>query len=260
MTLPPPKPALAPAWGLAEVAALAGCFLVILWGIGPHVADSPAAMAAYWIVVAAWTAMIAWISPVLLHRDPAGLRGWGRGRSPDDPGATRNAWPSYLLLTLVAAFILIAAGLIRDPHLLTRTHWGTVGHKLVIYLVFGPLQALVFFGYLQTRIRTAIAPMVAGARTGQALTVLATSGLFAAAHAPNWLLASLVLGMGLAWSWLFYRRPNVLLTGVSHAVLGTIIYSVLKIFTRIGPFYAHPEGHIVRNAIPGLKALVGDLF
>ena len=43
-------------------------------------------------------------------------------------------------------------------------------------------------------------------------------------------------------------------------MLGTIVFSLLRLYTRIGPFYAHPQGHIARNAIPGLRALVGDLF
>ena len=65
---------------------------------------------------------------------------------------------------------------------------------------------------------------------------------------------------GLAWSWLYQARPNLVLVGVSHAVLGTMTHSVLGLYTRIGPFYAHPEGHILRNVAPGLKALIGNLY
>lgn len=249
-----------PRWGLAEIAALSVTFLVILWGFGPRVGSDRLALAAYWVCVAFWAAVILWLSPIVLHRDPPELRGWGRARGSDAPGAARNAWPAYLAVTTLGAAALMAAVAIRDPGFAAHTRWPDVVHKLAIYLVYGPFQALVFFGYLQTRLRTAMAAAAPAGLATRVLVCTSAAGLFAAAHAPNWPLAGLALISGLAWAWLFYARPNVLLLGVSHAVLGTITYSILGLYTRIGPFYAHPEGRIIVNAIPGLKALVGDLF
>jgi membrane protease YdiL (CAAX protease family) len=254
------RAAIHPAWGLVEVAALAGLFVFILWGVGPHVATSGWALGVYWAAVASWTAIIAWLSPIVLHRDPPGLRGWGPGRTVGDPGSAANAWPSYLGLTALAAAGLLVWAAVRDPAFVAHVRWGSAGHKLLIYLVWGLVQAMVFFGYVQTRIRTALEAVAQDGRSVRPLVALGVAGLFAAAHAPNWPLAGLVFVMGLGWSWLYWARPNVVLVGASHAVLGTIVYSVLHLFTRIGPFYGHPEGHIVRNAVPGLKALVGDLF
>ncbi|HWA60926.1 MAG TPA: CPBP family glutamic-type intramembrane protease, partial [Caulobacteraceae bacterium] len=178
----------------------------------------------------------------------------------DDPGRVRNAWPSYLVVTATAAVALLAACWIRDPAFVAHTDWRSAALKLAIYLVYGPIQAIAFFGYVQTRLRAAFASVMPGAVQARLATAAAVAGLFALAHAPNWPLAGMTLTMGLVWSWLFWARPNVLLLGASHAVLGTITYSVLHLYTRIGPFYAHPEGHIVRAAIPGLQRLVGDLF
>ena len=247
-----------PAWGLAEVAALGALFVVILWVVGPQVETSRLALGCYWAAVAVWAVTVLWLSPLVLHRDPPRLRGWGR-RAPDDPGAFRNAWPAYLAFTAFCAAILLVATAIHDPSFVSRANWRAVGLKLVIYLVYGPIQAMVFFGYLQTRLRTALG-MAVGGWALRPLVALSTAGLFALAHTPNWPLAAMVFASGLGWSWLFFARPNVALLGASHAVLGTIVFSLLRLYTRIGPFYAHPQGHIARNAIPGLRALVGDLF
>jgi membrane protease YdiL (CAAX protease family) len=249
-----------PAWGLAEIAVLGALFAFTLWVAGPHVVDGGAALAVYWAAVAVTTVTVLWLSPIVLHQDPPSLRGWGWGRRPDDPGVGRNAWPSYLAFTVAASAALLTATAIRDPGFVAHTPWPRVGAKFLIYLVYGGVQAMVFFGYLQTRLRTALGAFITRDRALRPLVALATAGLFAAAHAPNWPLASLVLAAGLGWSWLFFARPNLLLMGISHAVLGTLVYSVLGLFTRIGPFYAHPAGHIARYAIPGLHALVGDLF
>ena len=255
--------ALAAGWGAVEVALMAALFVITLWVVGPQVPHSPVALAIYWTVLAIWAAMILWLSPMVLHRDPPSLRGWGLGRSKDDPGTVRNAWPAYAICTGLSGLALIVAAAVRDPGLVSHIDWRALAHKLVIYEIWAPIQALTFFGYLQTRVRTvleAAAPSSASAAVRRPLVALIVAGLFALAHAPNWPLASLVFAAGLGWSWLFYARPSVLLVGASHGVLGTIVYGVLHLFTRVGPFYAHPEIHLVRSAIPGLKALVGNLF
>ncbi len=249
-----------PAWGFAEILLLGAAFGFVLWVAGPVVATEGWALAAYWIAMTAFAVTVLWLSPVAWHSDPPSLRGWGLGRPADDPGAIRNAWPSYLGFTAVMSAALLALVVARDPAFAVHTNWPRVAAKFLIYLAWGAVQAMVFFGWAQTRLRTAFAAVIADPRLVRPLTAGALATLFAAAHAPNWPLAALAFGIGLGWSWLFYARPSVALMGLSHATLGTIVYSVLGLFTRIGPFYAHPEGHLAREAIPGLKALVGDLF
>jgi hypothetical protein len=242
-----------------EILALGLLFLFTLWIVGPKVETSAVALTMYWLAVAIWAGTMLWLAPVL-HKDPPALRGWGGGRAADDPGRVSNAWPSYLGLTVaVGAFMLIVTA-VRDPAFAAHVDWRRFGLKLAGYLVYGPVQALVFFGYLQTRLRRILSCWLAEGPALRAILALCVAALFGAAHAPNWLLACMVTGVGLAWSWLFYARPSVLLLGASHAVLGTIVFAVMGVYTRIGPFYAHPEGHIIRHAIPGLSALIGDVY
>ena len=249
-----------PLEGAAEIAVLSTLYGLTLWIVGPYVATNAWAVAFYWAAVAFAASLILWVSPFVLHRDPPSLRGWGRRRERDDPGRAANAWPSYLALTVVAAVALVAAAAIRDPALAAHVAWPRFWAKLVIYLVYGTIQAMVFFGWLQTRLRTTLAALVGREPLTRPLVAVAVASLFALAHAPNWPLAALSLGVGFAWSWLFYARPNVLLMGISHGVLGAILSVVVGFYTRIGPFYAHPAGWIARYAIPGLRDLTGDLF
>jgi hypothetical protein len=48
--------------------------------------------------------------------------------------------------------------------------------------------------------------------------------------------------------------------GVSHAIIGTILSQVVQMHTRIGPFYNNPDHYFLREVVPGLKQLIGDLF
>lgn len=255
--------AIHPGWGLAEIAGLFALFEAVLWGLGPWVSTpggAPAAVALYWLAAGLGGGFILWLSPVVLHRDPPSARGWGPGRSRDDPGALANAWPSYLALTLACAALLAVAAAIRDPEALSHIRWRALATKLTLYLIFAPIQALAFFGWLQPRLREAITPLLGAGGAARAAIAALTAVLFGLAHAPNWPFAALAAAGGLVWSWLYQARPNLVLVGVSHAVLGTMVHSVLGLYTRIGPFYAHPQGHILRNVAPGLRALIGNLY
>ncbi len=119
----------------------------------------------------------------------------------------------------------------------------------------------MFFGFLQTRIRTMLASApLASEGLRRALVALLTSSGYALSHIPNGPLIALAFAVGLCWSWIFYARPNVLLLGTCHAILGTILQNVVMMYTRIGPFYAEPQRHAFVSAFPGLKALIGNLM
>lgn len=255
--------AIHPAWGLAEIAGGLALFEAVLWGLGPWVGTGHGgglAVGLYWLAAAVGGGFILWLSPFVLHHDRPSERGWGLGRGRDDPGVLANAWPHYLALTLAGAALLTAAAVIRDPQALAHIRWRALATKFTLYLIFAPIQALAFFSFLQPRLRGLIAPLVGDARMARLCVASATALLFGAAHAPNWPFAAMAAAGGLAWSWLYQARPNLVLVGISHAVLGTVVHSVLGLYTRIGPFYAHPEGHILRNVAPGLKALIGNLY
>jgi len=249
-----------PVWGLAEVAALASVFAFGLWIIGPRIAAGEPAQGFYWVSVIAGGAVMFWLSPMVLHGDPPGLRGWGLGRDGADPGALRNAWAAYLIPTLLAAAALVVGTAVRNPDFLSHIHWTALWTKLCFYVVFAQIQAMVFFGYVQTRVRTFLEGADAGPGLKRGAVVLGTACIFAAAHWPNLPLVALAFPAGLVWAWLFYVRPSVVLVGLSQAVLGTIVHSVAHLSMRIGPFYEHPEAHLLTTVIPGLKALAGSIY
>jgi hypothetical protein len=248
-----------PLWGLAEVAALSALFLGGMWLVGPKVGVDPAATPIYWTMVATG-ALILWVSPFVIHRLPPEICGWSFNAKRDDPGAIKNAWPWYAAFTLAAALLLIAIAWWRDPAFLSKIDWAGASIKFVGYIFSGLLQAFAFFGVILTRFRRAIPVPATAPWSHQLLVAAATTAVFVSFHYPNWQVMLLCLGCGLGWSLMFYSRPNVLLLGVSHAVLGTLTHSVVKVSTRIGPFYWDPDHYVVRNAIPWLKAIIDNRY
>jgi hypothetical protein len=63
----------------------------------------------------------------------------------------------------------------------------------------------------------------------------------------------------LCWTWIHHRRPNLLLLGLSRAVLGTILNRVVLLHTRVGPASVRPELYLWRTVIPGLPEMIGNL-
>lgn len=242
---------LPPAWGVAEVAVAAGLFVFMLSGLGPRIAGGGPALLLFWVAFALLAALAAWLSPMVLHADPPALRGWGLGRARDDPGAVRNAWPRYAALTAIGLVVIGALADLRDPLFARHIAWGDAALKLAVYLVSGTLQDLAVFGFALTRLREAITAAAGPSRPwARPLAAILVAALFAAAHAPNWPFAALVFAGGAALAWLFWARPSVVLAGASHGVLGTALHAALHLNMRIGPFYAHPQGHILRHVLP----------
>ena len=251
-----PRP-VRPGWGLAELFLLWLLYMYGLWILGPRIAGGAGNILLYWLIVFLGLTHIFATSPLLLHGDPPGLRGWSYrlGRR-TDPGALHEAWRAYLGFSLAAAAAMLSYVLVTDPGALAQVDWGRAGLKLGGYLVFGPLQALIFFGFAETRLRV----LLGDGRRGLLLTAAATALIFASVHLPNLPLTALTLVGGFGWALIFYRRPNVLLLGLSHALLGTLVHEVIGLNTRIGPFYANGDGYILRSVIPGLKELLGGSF
>jgi hypothetical protein len=226
--------------------------------VGPRIeAGGPAPLALFWTAVVLTAATVLWLSPFVLHRDPPGRSPSPAGRARDDPGIWRNAWPAWLGLTALGLAAILAAAVQRDHNLVEHVQWKGMGVKLLVYLVSAPIQDLVVFAFLLTRLRGLAVAALGEVAAVRPLAALAAAGLFAAAHAPNWPFAAVVLAGGLCGSWLYQTRPNIVLAGIGHAVLGTALHSLLHLNMRVGPFYAHPEGHIMRHVIPGAKAIAG---
>lgn len=240
-----------------ELAWLALLFAICMWWIGPRVAEGGWIVALYWALVLLAGAEILYLSP-RRHHDPAALRGWPSG----GPGAFSQAWPVYAGFTAAAAILLLLAVLIVDPARLGRVSWDAFAIKFVGYLVFGFLQSLIFFGFVLTRLRSLIPyGRDPGAEPRHRLQVAAaTAAIFTLIHLPNLPLMAVALAGGFGWALIFYRRPNLLLLGLSHAVLGTILHRIVQLNMRIGPFYADPDRYILRAVIPWLNDLIGGRF
>ncbi len=250
--------------GLSEVVLFGALLLATLWGLGPNIQGNRMLLPVYWLLVSAGAALILWLSPFVLHRDPAAIRGWAlRSEQPRmDRGSISNAWPYYAGFTLVAGTLIILVGLWRNPAIFSLIPPMTFVIRLLGYSAFGPIQALIFFGFLHTRWREIITQSGLAAQPGmhQSLVALATAGCFSAVHYPNLPLMAFTLLAGLCWSRLFYWRPNILLLGLSHAMLGTLLHLFLRISMRIGPFYDAPGRYILRSVVPGLSQLIGHRF
>ena len=249
-------------WNLAEIAAAAGIYFGALWILGPLWAAGRGSILAYWALVFGCGFYMLRVAPAL-HGDPPEWRGgpaaWAGGRG---PGAFRTAAPAYGALTAALIAVLIAGIAGRRPALLVAVEWNRVAVKFAGYLIFAWIQAAIFFVFLMSRVRSALPRGEGpGAETmHRAGTALATAGLFSLSHLPNGPLMAAAFPAAFGWAWIYYRRPNLPLVALSHAILGTLLSRVALLYTRIGPFYAHPEGHLLQTVLPGLKQLFGGLF
>lgn len=230
--------------GVGVLAGLGLMFEFGLWWVGPRVALGAGYHILYWLMVA-----IAALSILFL---PPGLRGF---RWRDGPGGWRVAGSAYAGFTAAAAALILLALLAFAPARFAEVDWEAVAVKFAGYLVLGFIQAVVFFSFLLTRLRL----LLVGPRRRWHVAA-AVAVIFALAHLPNLPLTALTLVAGFGWSIIYYRRPNVWLLTLSHAVLGTLLHQVAGLYMRIGPFYHDPELFILRAVVPGLAEFIGGRF
>ncbi len=241
-----------------EIVALCLLYFVGTWWVGPNVRHVWAKLS-FFVFVGVGALHILWISPFVLHSDSPETRGWG-GRF-----SWRNAevLRPYCVLTLAGAVVLIGIALARDPALFSRIVWRSVAVKLLFYVPFAFVQAMLVFGFLMTRIRDVLEVEPARGPHGawsRLRVAVATAGLFSLLHLPNGPLMGFVLVAGLVWAWVFYARPSIVLLTASHAILGTLLHRFVELHMRVGPFYGHPNMYFTRILVPGAKELIGNLY
>lgn len=252
-----------PYWGILEISIfIAGAFLLI-WIAGPSIGTSAGLQVFFWTWSLLGAIMLLWVSPVFLHQnEPAD---WGMdffGKQDENPGAFRNAWPAYAAMTLFGIIVLILYTIFFKPEALETINFDAFIIKLAGYFFYGTIQAVIFFGFVLTRFREIVATVIGPEQIllRRVLVVFLTSLIFSVFHTPNTPLMICTFFTGLIWAWIFYKKPNILLMGLSHAVLGTILHRVVQMHMRVGPFYDNPDIYIIREVIPGLRQLIGDLF
>lgn len=250
-------------WGLAEIALFSALFFLGLWLVGPKIGSSFSLQFSFWILFLFGGYYILWYSPIKLHHFSLHELGfifpWDKQKFRI---ALKKGWLSYSLFTTTGSIVLISYTALFYPETLPQLNWSAVLIKFSGYLVYGSIQAIIFFGFMMPRIRQAFSKVLTPRNNGKVKysVILIVALIFSSYHIPNPELMSVTFLAGLVWAWIFSRRPNLFLMSLSHAILGTILHQVVKLHMRIGPFYNNPDLYVIREVVPGLKKLIGNLF
>lgn len=151
--------------------------------------------------IGGWTAYIVW----RLVKEPSLVKEWRIWRGTG--AATR--W--------LAAFGLVGAGALLSAGMWLHDAlpWKTIGLLALAYPIWGLIQQFLLHTFV-TRPLSRSASAVA--------TVLVTSLMFGAVHAPDWPLAGMCLVAGVAWTIFYLRGASVVALGLCHGILGTLAY------------------------------------
>lgn len=252
-----------PFWGILEITGFSVLFFSGIWLLGPAVTNSVFLIYLFWILVAAGGIYLLWFSPVKLHGYDWEEWGWNFSlKNSNHPGSFKNALPVYLVVTLAGSSLLVLYVILFAPELFKKVNLEAFVVKFGGYLVFGTVQSLIFFGFMMTRLKNFFSsePGIMDQKLQLILTVFITAAIFSLFHHPNTHLMGITFLAGLIWAVVFFKKPNILLLGASHAIVGTILHQVVQLHMRIGPFYDNPDLYLLREVVPGLKELIGDLF
>lgn len=198
---------------LVFLSAVAGC----IW-TAPHRGQS-----IHWYHVALWTlAVMLPVGANLLHGDrlaDSGLRLDNIGVS-----ARQVAVASIIL----AAGVIVIGLAVGGFHM---TSFSKLGARAGEYLAVAFLQQYVLQAFVLRRFcQAGLAPRAA---------VFAAAVVFAAIHAPNWVLMGATCFAAIVWCSLFLRRPNLLTLAVSHGLLALMLYhfwpNVWHLRLTVGP-------------------------
>ncbi|HSR54430.1 MAG TPA: CPBP family intramembrane glutamic endopeptidase [Acidobacteriota bacterium] len=152
--------------------------------------------------------------------------------------ALRLALPLTAAMAAAALVVAWASGRLQPEQ--ERLPW--------VYIPWALLQQFVLQGFLLPRCKE-----VLGSRGA---AIVAAAALFGLYHLPNWpLMAASFLG-GLAWCWIFTRRPNLWAVAISHALLGLLISFFFK-FDGLQQFRVGKGGHPYDNFGAGVTLAAG---
>ncbi|TVQ04649.1 MAG: CPBP family intramembrane metalloprotease [Balneolaceae bacterium] len=249
-------------WGFAEVFIVFGLFQFFIWYIGPKIAGSVTLVAVSWLYWIMLGFYVAWFSPIVLHGLSKKDIGWVSLADKSHFASAVNAWKPYVAVTSIGVLTLIGLTLSSNPAAFETINMKGLAIKGGGYIFSGIIQATIFFGFILIRFKAAIGSLIQEKSPAAVMlsTILLTSIVFSVFHYPNPELMFFTFSAGLCWSLLFYLYPNILLMGLSHAILGTMLHQFVQLYMRIGPFYDNPDLYIVREIVPGLKQLIGNLF
>jgi hypothetical protein len=255
------------ALGALEILGVTGVAFTVTWVIGPRL-EMPGLAAPTILLLSFAAAYVAYISPVLIHRDPPEAR--GLGRPPTGYLRTDNLVPalkSFGAVTLLGSGLILAAVLLARPAAFTQLDWSSLLLKLGLYCGSAAVQCLLFLGFFRLRLKDflglpqELAAAEPGVAVRQRLLLSAVLGvLFSLYHLPNLPVMGIALLLGTAMTWLYDVHPNLAAAALCHAALGTLLHRVAGLNMRIGLFYWQRDRWVFRTLFPWFKELIGDRF
>lgn len=157
------------------------------------------------VVVGAAALWIVYVALAVVD-DRTTLRNWGLRTDTLGP-----ALRTVGLVTAAGTVLIVAWAGTQHRLPPPPTFWAA----LAVYPVWGLAQQFLLNAMLLRNLRSVLP---------ERLALLLAGLLFAAAHLPDLPLVALTFPAGLAWGWIYLRRPNLWALGLGHGVLGTIAY------------------------------------
>lgn len=238
-------------FNLLEIVAVSSVYFWMAWIVTPFFSSH--GLRLFPLAVTVFTVIyVAYLSPVLIHRESLASRGLG----PASAGFIRtdNLGPAvagFGIFALAGAGVLLGGGGLLSAGPWFDYNGATFSLRLVIYACSAFFQDGLFFSFFLRRWQVVWqtgetgAAVQPGSRADRFredtprlwLALLANAGLFSLYHLPNWPIMPLALVLGLAWGRLFCRTPNLLAAVLGHAFLGTVLHLSLKFSTKVGSAY-----------------------
>lgn len=155
------------------------------------------------VAVLGW---LVWLG-VTAVRDREQMRTWGfRFDNAREAGIPATA------VAVLTAVVLVGYGLANGINRMS----GIAALGFVLYPIWGIIQQYLIQALLAANLRD---------RLGVVATVLVTAGAFGAVHYPYPALMVATFLMGLAWTPIYLKSPNLWFIGVYHGWLGTLLYA-----------------------------------
>ena len=132
----------------------------------------------------------------------------------------------YAFFTVVGSVVLIGIAILSHKELFPN--WWTFYHLQWAFLPISAVQEFVYRGYFQTKLQKVVSPIWA---------ILTVAFLYSGMHIlwKDPLILVLTFIGGLAWGYLWYKYPNLILISISHAILNYIAVLFQFFTTHLGP-------------------------
>lgn len=259
---------------LAEIVAVSAVFFWMAWVATPLLLAGgprflPLGLTFLTVVY------VAYISPVLIHRET--LAGRGLGPAVDLFLRKDNLAEAGLLFGAVAltgSILLLLGGAVMGLGPWFDFNMQTFSLRLLLYFPSAFFQDGLFFSFFLRRWQAVWGAVDTGPapdrRQGMVakppaidplwLAIVVNALVFSLYHLPNRPVMGLALILGIVWGRIFIRTPNLLAAALSHAVLGTVLHLCLKVSTKIGSAYALDHKGFYTFLCPFAESLIAGRF